>query len=366
LKNKTVCEGSAGEIEVVGNQISWFSDALLTNKAASGNLFYPVAGKSDTTYYAAQQDGEIFGPSIQVVMKVDKAITGKIIQSSDSLSAPDATTYQWIRNDSVLTGFVSKKIKATIPGVYRIRATRGTCSVDSISFIVKPSAPQPSVKNTICINDTLTVDAKGNELLWYNAQNAVVATSKSYEHKVVSTSDTAIWVSQTVNMIEGPKALATWNVFEYPEATLVLEGTVLHASAAQQYQWFNDGVLLQGKIFQELDIVSSGVYHCRASNGECATTTNSMLLILTPTEQEHGKTFNHRVQGKNLLIHLNNNEPAEEVVIFDVNGSIVSKTTKPLHDGDGYSVDVSALRPGLYIFVVNALVTYKGKFIRID
>lgn len=365
LKNLGVCESSPADIEVMGNQVRWFTDASLTDSVGSGNRFHPITGAHDTTFYASQQYQQLFSPPLKVQVRVDPFITGEISQVGDALFAPEASTYIWCRNDTLLNGIESREIKATIPGVYRVKATRGFCTADSIIFTLKPALPNASSPNATCLGNTITIEAEGEKIQWYDSDSTVVDSGNSYLHTITSLNDTIVWASQTINTIEGAKAPVVWNVYPYPDTTLVSQNATLIAPDAEYYEWYKDDVLLQNETNKELKITSMGIFYCRASNWQCSVETQSITVIFTPLELHENRQFYYSISDQQLRINLPEHH-AEQVSIFNVSGKNVLTENSLMPEGREYVVDISALRPGLYIFVVEGSELYRGKFVKLD
>jgi hypothetical protein len=365
VKNLRTCEGQAADIEVVGNNINWFTDATLTHSISLGNLFNPLVAQTDTIFYAVQQYQQMSGPVLQVQVLVDPMIQGNIRKEGSYLLAPEASSYQWFRNDSLLVGFTEEKIRATIPGTYRIKASQGACVVDSISFKLTPNAPVVSGASEVCVPNEISLESKGEGLSWYDAENNIIGTGQYFTREILSTSDTAVWTSQTVSNLESAKTLTTWHAYTYPEKTLTLNNTAILAPPAQHYQWYKDFNLLEKETGPELQLKASGVYCCRLSNSGCSVVTDNIVYILTSLEDlQQNRIFNYYVNNNTLTINLPERE-IEDVTLYDVSGKTVLNVTNPLQKNGDYVIELGSLQPGIYIFVINGLTQYKARFIKL-
>jgi hypothetical protein len=135
-QNPSACQNSNAEIEVLGYPVVWYSDAALTNRVGTGNVFKPYIDKSDLEFYAVEQIDDQKTIPLKVNVKV--YLLEKIILSNDTLVAPAGVSYQWYRNDELLGGKTERKLPVTTSGRYVAKITSGFCVDYELVFVYQP------------------------------------------------------------------------------------------------------------------------------------------------------------------------------------------------------------------------------------
>jgi len=365
--NPSVCEGTTANIEVFGNSVVWYKDGLLSDSIAGGNMFHPLLKKSDSTFYAVQKYGSTKGPSLAVTVKVYRQVNSKITSATDGLIAPDGTSYQWFRNDSLLVAATSKKITTAIPGRYRLNISNGPCAaVDTLTYLLRPAVPAVTFSSKSCVNDAKQFSANGINIIWYNRSGSQIGTGNLFSINKVTLADTVLQLTQTVNTVSSLKMKLTWTLSQYPDSTVAVKDGTLTAPPASSYQWFKNGIEIPGATSREFNLTSEGVYYVNATNGIC--TTKSEKMVILSVQETDDVMLIQDIYNSQLFIRTSS-KIFNQIGVFDSTGKIIVTKSDPAKSIDGYHIDVPNLSPGLY--VINALsgtdsYVFRAKFIRIS
>ena len=211
--------------------------------------------------------------------------------SSVTLSATPATTYQWFLNGAAITGANGINYIAKTAGNYTVQVFNSSnCSATSIATTIKAyNASTPTVAVTgstsYCAGGsatlTATTDSGYTQYQWYNNGVAIAgATNKTF--RVDSTGSYYIIATIPGSCSSLPSNATSFNVFNAPsipvitpagKAAICKNSTLtLTAPTATGYQWYKNGVSISGAVNQTLTISDSGSYSLLVyNNGGCST-----------------------------------------------------------------------------------------------
>ncbi len=161
-----------------------------------------------------------------------------------------------------------------------------------ISFLyenIRPDAPMVLVPTSVCQFDTVTLQVQsppnGGRACW-EVEDAIIvsATTDSSQLTVVWENIGSYEVSITVfNHLDAASVPATTQVQvdERPVAAITDLGNLLEASGSfPYYQWYLDGVLLQGENQATLVPIGSGAYTVEAVNQYgCSSVSEELVLV---------------------------------------------------------------------------------------
>lgn len=241
-------------------------------------------GFGNTSMSAALPLQQFTVTPVQLLQQDTSICAGEVIQ----LQAVNGVSYSWSDNST------SGSISVSQPGTYRVSAqdANGCRSADSVTVQVIPLPLADLVYAhglTACVGDTITLSLSGNEAgVWTtgdSGQSLQVLASGFYSAVVTSVagctkaSDTVF-----VNMISTPVQIAPMgplSVCSNQRINLTATG-----SGIAGYQWFKDGILLDGETVSNFRPSLTGQYTVTIVDSfGCSTTSASTLVTVRNTPQ---------------------------------------------------------------------------------
>lgn len=298
----------------------WFRNGVAISGATSssyatnqeGNYYVIVnnAGCSLTsnTILVSSTSGTITinNPAFDILLPGEE----KILTTTTSLSQP---TYQWYRNNVLISGATSSSYTATLDGVYKVVATQGTgCALqaeasvtlaypDSFNLTINVASGYQNCVSTatsLTINSFVAQTSQGNinvnpNNTNYNYQwlfNGVAisgATATTYAITNASQNGTyQLTVSLpnygnvSSNSVSVALALTT------PSVTV--QGSLCGGNSVQltssetnsiyTYNWYKNGVLIAGANQPTYTTFETGSYHLVLSQSSCSATSNTVAV----------------------------------------------------------------------------------------
>lgn len=194
-----------------------------------------------------------------------------------SLSVSGADTYVW----SGPSGFTATGDTAnpSAAGNYSITGTAANgCTVVETLTITHLPAPQVSANDaSVCPGFNATLTASGGQAYAWSGPNGFTATGAT---AAVSTAGTYTVVGTGVNGCSAT-ATSTLTVFPAPTASFSATGALLTASAGSSFQWYLDGVIINGATSNTYTATQTGVYAVQImdANGCTATSASQNIVI---------------------------------------------------------------------------------------
>lgn len=297
LQNE-ICAGETVEISVPAGAANyqWYQNGDLLSQN-SNSITISVSGD----YQVVASNGSCESTSeianVQVTAYPNVALSMPLqnqICEGENLPisvAMGAENYQWFLNGNAIANTAG--ITATEAGNYTVTASNGSCEATSetlnLTILAYPSADLAGeTTNDICQGETVEIGVStgAQSYEWYQNGNLLpengntITASTSGDYQVVVANGNCAVTSEMVNV----------QVFDYPSATIsvptennLCEGetlTISIPSGAQDYEWYQDGELLDEST-ENITASQSGSYYAVALNGDCATTSETVQLNIT-------------------------------------------------------------------------------------
>ncbi|TAE16513.1 MAG: hypothetical protein EAZ47_05110 [Bacteroidetes bacterium] len=266
-------------------------------------------------------------------------------------------TPQWLFNGNAISGannhqYAMPAITAAQAGVYRLRLVNASTCVtlgNPISVTVNPNSPtaatvSPSGSIGICVGNsqTLTSSITSNIQWQRNGVNIAGATTATYAvngsgtYTVVTTNPTSgcQLVSSNNAVVSLGAALTVPTILANGPVDICSNSSVqLTSSAAPNYQWYRNGVLISGAVGQSISASLAGTYTVQISGNNCSATSLGTVVTVntaqapsvvlsspgstgaagsvfsfsaTPTNGGNAPSYNFRVNGNNVQTGLSN------------------------------------------------------------
>jgi hypothetical protein len=282
----------AQQVTAAGLSYIWFRDGVLLSNQTGASLsattpgmyrlqIEPASGCAGTRDSVRILAGTVpiasFTPAGDTTYCQNRLITL-------SASTGSGLTYQWLRNDTAITGATASSFQVTTSGSYKVRVTNTFGCVATSSSALHTLRPAPGANitltgpATICSSDSVLLSAiqgVGFVYQWIRNDTAIAgATSRTYITNLsglyrvrVSTNQGCFDTSavQQINVLPAPTAVLTINGSPNVCAgrTVVLNTT---SAPGQSYQWFRNDTLIGGAISNLYPAGQAGVYKVRVTN----------------------------------------------------------------------------------------------------
>lgn len=267
-----------GAYDSTWRPLSTTAEALLSSAGMVNALDFAVTDKVDDFGQYLLMDGSIVDTSVIVSGKLSICSIDSVV-----LTAGSASTYQWLKNGSILAGGNTRTITVRASGTYRVIVSglsgySDTSSPRVVQVNQSPLSPTASGVTYCQGGSAIPLSATpsaGNSLVWYGT-SAVGGTGSSTA-PVPSTAVAGLtdyYVSQrnTANGCEGPRAKISVMVKPTPAKPLIAldgDGVTLVSSTPTGNQWFRDALEISGATAQRYKPSVSGIYTVRSTENGC-------------------------------------------------------------------------------------------------
>ena len=266
---------------------------------------------------------------------------------------------QWYRDGELIAGADSSELIVSELGNYSVRSTTEYCSASSASIFVGGYEDFQDSLLTVsrfssCNGEGITLQAaeipetaihewylNGRKIPRELSSRLVAQTSGEYQLKINYFVLRCVVESEIVPL----------TISDYFVRLFARNGNRLVASANKiglTYRWYRDGELLSGQTKDELIATSSGVYHVEGvdENG-CVEESNEIEMIITDVEETTDfQGYPNPVTGTYYVPSRCQGNAIFEMI--NLLGEKVALPTVSWNDGV-YEIDLSSVRPGLYI-----------------
>lgn len=208
-----------------------------------------------------------------------------------------ALTYQWLSNDSSITGQTGTSFIAFQSGLYSVVVSNGSC-VDTSSQVqlYVHSLPTITINNSdtiLCSGQSILLNTNSTGLTYQWKKNGVninSAYTSSYTanqtgaYTVVASNNNCSATSNVVNVtVFTPVATIT----NYNDSVTLCQGQQYSLTAdstnGYNYQWLVNDTNIQNETNNNLNIIQQGVYSLIANKYGCADTSNDVNIIINQT-----------------------------------------------------------------------------------
>lgn len=305
---QSICSGESVTLNSsygTGNQ--WFRNGVEISGANGDFLIVTQGGSYTVRHTDANGCTSTSAPyNVTVNSKPGKpTITGaNQVCQNDSivLTSSSASSYQWYKGASPLSGQTNQTLVVKTAGDYKVRVFNAAgCFTDSDPHTVSVlSAPKPTVNPNgnvaLCEGETTTLTSSAADgYQWFNQDGPIGgATGQSYEvtttgvygvQVTLANGCTPISDSVYVDIASNP---AKPQVF-VDGTNEVCEGDSVRiiTNLANAYQWYKDGVAIPDATNQDYYVVEAGDYHVVVFNESgCSNTSNPKTINIKPAPED--------------------------------------------------------------------------------
>jgi uncharacterized repeat protein (TIGR01451 family) len=198
-------------------------------------------------------------------------------------------TVQWYRNGTSIPSATFSYYYAYQPGAYSILLKQGSCETRSNAVVIgltdqlKVSVDYAYNDKSACLGETRYLYSSisyGGSLQWQkNGINIPGATGNNYA--ATSSGDYSVRITRgTCSASSPPISLTFSNAIQpkvefgyFTASEACTNATVRLADnynlSGYQYQWYRDGVLVNGAVYTNYSASQSGIYSLKVTNGSC-------------------------------------------------------------------------------------------------
>ncbi|MFT4739402.1 MAG: hypothetical protein ACI9L9_000175, partial [Marivirga sp.] len=293
-----------------------------------------------------------------------------------TIATQDLVQYELIKEGVVLKSFVGNgaeqqislpaELLLTGENNYNLKATYADCQEFTFpaaaSVIVNDQLQISAIANQqLCIGESAQIQVQSNfELANYNLFLGAVLVSQfssnnlsfiptaSGDYKLVGTTNSGCTSNEVFFNVQ---------LLSLEQPTVFASANILRSSIeAESYQWYKDGILLEGETNQLLVVQESGSYAVELLNGLCSITSDVYSFdasILNASEKLASLIafYPNPVRDKLRIEYSDNGLNQLKVTIFTTSGVLLSSYEEVKN---GEMIDLSRLDAGLYIIQFSA------------
>ena len=272
-------------------------------------------------------------------------------------------TYQWMNNNTVISGATSSLLNAYNAGNYSTEVTSffgcvDTSSVTTVSVNALPGAIiTPSGPTSFCQGSSVILNANtGTALSYVWRKNGNIISGQTTSSIIVTESGTYIVEITNSNNCTSVSSPITTTVNTIPNAAIIpgglttfCQGGILALNATlgsgYTYEWLNNGSTVSGIITSAYNVSQSGSYQVViTSTNQCSDTSSLQTVTVNPIP---GATITASgpisfCQGE--TVTLNANTGTGLTYVWKKNGNILSGQTSAsliVSDAGNYLVEIS-------------------------
>jgi len=210
-------------------------------------------------------------------------------------------TYQWFRNNQVLSQAVNSQLTALSTGNYHVVSSLGACKDTSadINILVHP-VPSNAVTITgdtiFCDGDVvnLSVPVCGNCVYQWKKNLIDISGATSDSINVTESGSFSVEITNSTTQCKSGSRVVDIDVHQIPLATITASGPLTFCSgdslllsapsvSTYSYIWYRDSQILVGQSNSDVIVSSAGTYKVEVSDNLCSATSDTVQLIVQPS-----------------------------------------------------------------------------------
>jgi gliding motility-associated-like protein len=287
ISNPIPVYGTLG-VGAIGNQPGGMANSTQW-KDRNGN-FWIFGGQSDvgnlnqTWKFTNECQDEISGTITPATASICEG--GTLV-----LTATGGTSYEWRRDDELISGQTEATLNVTQPGTYSVIIKNGDCSGPASNTAVVELATAPSgtispASASICDGGSQVLTATGgasyewrrNKVLINGQTGATLTATLPGTYSVIIKNGSCSGpASNTAIITEATAPTGTIS----PASASICEGgaQVLTATGGTSYEWLRDGVTIKDETVANLSVTTPGTYSVIIKNGGCSGPASNTVVV---------------------------------------------------------------------------------------
>jgi hypothetical protein len=392
LGDTTLCQGNSVRLNtasVTGVVYTWLRNGTVIPGASDTLYVAKAAGNYAVRLYNVCNGDSVSSRIVSItVLNIPDTPTVSVSGplsfcngGSVTLTSSSAGNYQWYRDGEFIAGATEQSYIAMQSGNYRIYTSNSCSTTASVPVSVTVSS-SPAVlttpviravgDTTFCQGNSVrlnTASVTGVVYKWlHNATVIPGANDTSYVANVAGNYLVRLYNACNTDSVSSRTLSVTiLNIPDTPRVSVSgpltfcsNSSVTLTSSAAGNYQWYRDAVLITGATAQNYTATQTGSYRIYTNNSCGVNASNAVVVSVNPTPLTPVITFD-AVKGELVSSNATGNQ-------WYLNGSIITAATsqnyKPAQSGS-YTVmsttnGCSSAASPAYQFLLTAIVNVDG------
>lgn len=305
--------------------------------------------------------------SVEALPTADLTAAGDVMfcaGGSVLLSTPAVAdaTYSWYLDGEPINGAENEAFNADASGTYTVSITSATgcTSLPSAGIAVQVEAlpMQPEIAatgaTTVCAGGSVELnvtDQPGTMIQWYldgepiaGAETGTLQATASGAYSVVLMNDAGCTAASSELAV---------NVLDAPEVPVIMQtGDVLFVTEPGTYQWYLEGVAIDGATEAELAVNENGNYTVLVTDANGCSVLSEPRFYLTTGLAAADRTIGLFPNPASTHTTLVSNTPLGNISLHDGTGRLVSTERAT---GTQHIISVEGMPPGVYTIRTEAM-----------
>ncbi len=362
-----LCEGENAVFEVPDGyeKYTWYKDSEIID---SVNFFLEITESG--TYYAKINNKQCESISNELAVTfneqpdISNLVTEDIVICDGQEFVYEVPAgydeYNWTQNGTTVE--TTNSITIAESGIYQLSAFNNGCESVSDEFEVTfsfnpPVVIIPSGPTEFCQGGFVSLDATlfGNYTYLWGFNNQTIDSSG-----ITNVTEGGYYSLQVINDDTGCEAFSGIEITVYepviPEITL--DGNLLTSTAADYYQWYQDGTILPNSTNQQLNVTVPGDYYVGTVDSNGCFGNSNIITIETVSTNELADVNEFSIFPNPVNELLFAKIELEKTMDFHVeiispNGQILKEENKTFGKNDFIEMDISSFPNGVYFLKLN-------------
>ena len=354
---KSLLVGGINDFDVYVENIGCSANATTIASAVSFD-YVPVNGVSSVV------GGSSCGKSV-ITISADGAPVNGYYRWYSSIDAVESIPGE--NGASYTTGLLADSKTFFVSVVNEMGCESSKTAVEA-NIIDLPTSPQV-IDGAVCEGGVVSLTGIGGvdgNYRWYTSSDLSSAPISGAVNSVFETVSAGDYFVSIVNSngCESDRILVTSTIYEAPIAEFSANGNMLTSSSLTGNQWYKDSVLIEGATSYEYEVIESGNYAVKVSNGNCSLMSiyQNMQITATIGEIDYDEVliYPNPIGNEDLSINFGNSSiQFEKALVMDSKGSVIHSVNLRKSDSE-LKINFNLYETGIYY--IN-LINNNNKFV---
>lgn len=318
-----------------------------------------------TTYtvYATNSCGNTSAQTTVTILQPPTVSLGNDVQicpgEDVTLTATGSGTFAWSPGGETSQSITVSPGSAT---TYSVTATNSCGSTtDDVEVTVNANPSVNAGNDTeVCVGEEVVLTAAGSGAFTWSPGGE---TTQSITVSPASSETYTVTINNSCGSATDD---VTVDVNTPTEPVISDNGGVLVSTSASTYQWYVDGVLINGATEQEHTPASQGNYTVVITDANgCSATSEDYLYITIGINNTADAAFNLYPNPNHGVFTISGNKQIEEIVIYNMLGEL-TKSYSNITSNGSTTIDISNIEAGVYFVEIRTAESSVVKKVTVD